>query len=753
MKMKKQQKILLLIIMILQIIFSLYIGFVLFRSILIGDVIKIIAIVSLLLFDVGLYLMIKRNMKIKKKMPLIITYVATFLMDIILFIGITIFAGVGNVIDNITGDKYMNVTSNFVVLKESKIEELNDLKGKTIGLLTTKSDYEGYILPKKALDESNLKVTIKYGTTYLDLINKLLNKEYDAIALPDDYQDRFEYSEDISSQFKDFKIIHTMKDKIKIVKKTEKKIEVGKPFNIVLIGTDSALETHHHNYDVIILLTFNPETKDLAVTSVYRAVGMYSKCIGGFDLVTHNGWKGWGSDCLKQTVEDFFDIDISYYLMIDFSGFVDLVDEIGGIHVNVPKSFCEQNSERKWGKNTICLNAGEQDLNGEQALAFARHRKSYLGAGGEIRSQNHITVIKAIANKIISSGNLFQLNKLLEIIQNNMETDISKEQLSTLFNMGTTVVKEINYDIDKINIIPLSMKGYGEMLYSPAMNTVVGLSLIYQKSYDTIYNTLHTVIDYKPQKPTYYSIDLRKDPNEIPEVYLKGIEKQAVDPRIMPNLIGKTDYDVSSFVRQYLYLTVTRKYQYSTIAPKGTVISQSIPAGVGMNHAFHFTVTISLGSNETAFDLPNTSGWDYKDVISYINSKKLTNYTIKKYTPDSGEDYEHNEFVKFDSTTKSNGSLYPSSPVTFYIAYIPEDVKDIEPTLTLKGDSTIEVILGGTYQEPGFTAFDETDWYITNKVTKSGTVDTNTLGSYEITYSVTNSNGLTTTKTRTIIVI
>lgn len=736
---------------IVQLFLTVYLIYSVVSSILIDNNIKIaVTAFFIVLFVVSFFV---EKKILKKKPPLIIvTYILILLLFLGVSYGVSIFAGVDKVINNITSDKYMDVNSNFVALKKSKINSIDDLEGKKVGLLSNKNDYEGYILPTEALDKKKIESKITYKLTFLELINGLIDGDFDAIVLPNDYKDRFDYSEDVIAQFENFVSIHKMSDKIKIVVQKEKEIAAGKPFNIVLIGTDSPLETHHHNYDVIILLTFNPETKDLAVTSVYRATGMYSKCIGGFDLVTHNGWKGWGSDCLKQTVEDFFDIDISYYLMIDFNGFVDMVDTIGGIDVTVIKDFCEQNSERKWGDNTICLKAGPQHLNGEQALAFARHRMSYKGEGGIIRSQNHITIIKAIAKKIISSNNLFKFNKILEILQENMETDMTKDQLSNLFDTGMGVVKDINYDIDKINIIPLSMTGYGEMLYSPAMHTVVGLSLIYEKSYYNIYNALHTIIDYKPKNPTYFSIDLSKDPAAIPEVYLPGIREKAVDPRIMPNLVGKTDYEVTTWARQYLYLQVIRKYESSNTIPKGNIINQSIPAGAGMNHNFKITFTISLGSNETAINLPNTSGWDYNDVSSFISSKKLNNYDIIKYSPTSSENYSHNDFVKFDSTTAKNEYIYPSSKVTFYIASIPSEVDDIPPTITLKGNATVNLSLGDTYTEPGYTAWDEIDWYITNKVTKTNNIDTNTPGTYAVTYSVTNSNGLKTTKERTIIV-
>lgn len=118
------------------------------------------------------------------------------------------------------------------------------------------------------------------------------------------------------------------------------------------------------------------------------------------DKLTHTGL--YGIDTTVETVEDFFDIDIDYYARISFSSVIEIVDALGGIDVDVEIDFCEQDEYRnKDEAHQICLSSGEQHLDGQQALAYARHRKTagYDTAGRE-RAQQRI--LKAIIDKTLS---------------------------------------------------------------------------------------------------------------------------------------------------------------------------------------------------------------------------------------------------------------------------------------------------------------------------------------------------------------
>jgi LCP family protein required for cell wall assembly len=581
--------------MIMQVLLFLIVSFNVIDFSLFNLATKIVIITVLLLLAVLVRKFVissvkKRNKTLRKIS--IGTLVIFYLLIIILSFSLSYIEGILN---RITEEKVYTLTSNFMIYDNENIESIKDLNGKVIGLLTNDKDEESHLMAKVELEKNNVNATIIYGLSHYELVIGLVDKTFDAVALPDDFKERYINEEDFKDEFLEIKSIHRTIKELKSERKNTNVLSKSDPFNIVLIGTDSSLARGHHNYDVIMLLTFVPETKDLVITSVYRAAGMYSKCIGGFDLVNHNGWKGWGPECLKETIGDFFEIDIDHYIMIDFNGFVQMVDALGGIEVEVLKDFCEQDSQRKWGNNTICLKKGLQKLNGEQALAFARHRKTYAGEGGIIRSENHITILKAISKRIASSENLFKFNTLSDVLTKNMQTDMNFEQLYALYSNGLNTLKEIDYNVDNINITNLSMQGYGAMLYSPAMNTSVGISLIYQDSYDKIYNTLHTVLEKKSINPANIIFDLRKDPDFVAKVYKSGLLEQARDPRIMQDFVGKTLDETRSFLRRYLYFSLNVEYQHSNTIEPGVIISQSIAPGEGFNHRFRMNVVVSSG--------------------------------------------------------------------------------------------------------------------------------------------------------------
>lgn len=130
---------------------------------------------------------------------------------------------------------------------------------------------------------------------------------------------------------------------------------------------------------------------------------------------------------------------------------IEIVDTIGGIDVDVELDFCEQDENRSFKKDDlICLKKGEQHLDGKQALAYSRHRKTegYDNAGRE-RAQQRI--IKAIINKLISPSALGYVNDLLDVAPNYVITDMPANQItkfvsSELDNMKPWTISSVISD-------------------------------------------------------------------------------------------------------------------------------------------------------------------------------------------------------------------------------------------------------------------------------------------------------------------
>ena len=159
----------------------------------------------------------------------------------------------------------------------------------------------------------------------------------------------------------------------------------------------------------------------------------------------------YGIDISVETLQQFFGIPIDYYARVSFNSLIQIVDTIDGIDVDVEIDFCEQDENRSFKKDDlICLKKGEQHLNGKQALAYSRHRKT-LGYDNPGRERAQQRIIKAIINKLVSPSAITYVNELLEIAPNYVITDMPANQItkfvsSELENMKPWTISSISSD-------------------------------------------------------------------------------------------------------------------------------------------------------------------------------------------------------------------------------------------------------------------------------------------------------------------
>ena len=248
---------------------------------------------------------------------------------------------------------------------------------------------------------------------------------------------------------------------------------------MLFIGVDSSNDgvTSGYNADVLLLVTFNPSTLRATLTSVPRDMYLKTACSNGlYRRINTTTW-GSSSSCAVQTIENLFDVDIDYYAKINFKGVVNLVEAVGGIDVDVNYAFCEQNSSRKWGKNTVFVDAGMQHLNGEQALALARNRHKpndgsktgkkmaqycpdrTSGSRNDYqRGKNQMKVIMGIVNAATKINDPNKAIEILEKIKSNFQTNITSKDVMSLYNLGKSLV--ITDSTNLVNVQRLQLSGY-----------------------------------------------------------------------------------------------------------------------------------------------------------------------------------------------------------------------------------------------------------------------------------------------------
>jgi LCP family protein required for cell wall assembly len=137
-------------------------------------------------------------------------------------------------------------------------------------------------------------------------------------------------------------------------------------------------------------------------------------------------------DETREMLSKFFDMPIDYTAVIDFQGFVDVVDALGGVNVTVDKDMRYVDTV---DDTNIDLKKGEQELDGEQALGFVRYRKSNRGTAASSdfeRNERQSQVLGAIADRLKSFSSVTKVGNIMDAVGDNMRTDIPASQIENI---------------------------------------------------------------------------------------------------------------------------------------------------------------------------------------------------------------------------------------------------------------------------------------------------------------------------------
>jgi len=320
---------------------------------------------------------------------------------------------------------YKTYNYSVIVTESSSLKKINDIKLTNIGYYN-----DGSFEVNKALDKISKKVeleSIGYEDTRT-LANALLNNEVDAILLEDSY---FEIlNENITYEGKNF--IDNVKKiyNFSIISNTNDIIKdinvIKEPFNIYVSGIDTYGEISSiSRSDVNMIISVNPETRQIVLTSIPRDyyVQLHDKK-GYKDKLTHAGL--YGTDMSIRTLEDLLDIEINYYVKVNFSSVINIVDAIGGIKVYSDYNFTSIDNYK--------YNKGYNNLNGGETLSFARERKAFI-TGDRQRVKNQQAVFKAIFDKCTSKEIITKYSKLLDSLHGSFVTNMPTTRITSLIRM------------------------------------------------------------------------------------------------------------------------------------------------------------------------------------------------------------------------------------------------------------------------------------------------------------------------------
>ncbi|HDR5350761.1 TPA: LCP family protein [Bacillus thuringiensis] len=200
--------------------------------------------------------------------------------------------------------------------------------------------------------------------------------------------------------------------------------------------------------DALLLATFNKDSKTVKLLSIPRDTYTYIPIEKKKDKITHahafgsakNGKNG-GPQASIDAVEKLMNVPVDYFVKFNFKSFIKIVDDLGGVEVDVPVEFTEQDSNDN--AEAIHLEKGVQKLNGEEALALARTRHIDSDA---MRGQRQQLVIEAILKKLTSVGSVTKVGNIIDDINGQFVTNLTFDDMLSFYKYGS------DSEIEKLQI-------------------------------------------------------------------------------------------------------------------------------------------------------------------------------------------------------------------------------------------------------------------------------------------------------------
>ncbi|ETE41092.1 LytR family transcriptional regulator [Streptococcus thermophilus TH1436] len=356
-----------------------------------------------------------------KKSPLVTT-VVLIIFSLVSLVGIFGFKQMIDITNRMNQTAaFSEVEMSIVVPKESDIKDVSQLTSVQAPTKVDKNNIE--ILMSALKKDKKVDVRVDDVASYQEAYDNLKSGKSKAMVLSGSYASLLE---SVDSNFaSNLKTIYTYKIKKKN-NNSANQVD-SKVFNIYISGIDTygSISTVSRS-DVNIIMTVNMNTHKILLTTTPRDA--YVKIPGGganqYDKLTHAGI--YGVETSEQTLEDLYGTKIDYYARINFTSFLKLIDQLGGVTVHNDQAFTSLHGK-------FDFPVGDIQMNSEQALGFVRERYS-LDGGDNDRGKNQEKVISAIVNKLASLKSVSNFTSIVDNLQDSVQTNISLDTINALAN-------------------------------------------------------------------------------------------------------------------------------------------------------------------------------------------------------------------------------------------------------------------------------------------------------------------------------
>ena len=580
--------------------------------------IRIIAIIFFIIYFL-LYVFINfLNLLRRKYKGLIISTIFSLLFILIFFIGSYYINYVYSNINNMQESEKITYNIYLITLKDTEFSSESK-----IGVISDKIDKDNNELSTKLYKKKNLKNEIVEYNDYIKMLDDLYNNVIDGAIVPGNYDTLFRNEVGFENIVYDTKVIYEYSEKrqnedLNIVSDKD----FSEPLTFLFLGVDSEGDGLNANAafngDTLMLMSFNPKTLSSVLLSIPRDTYVPIACNNN-RYAKINSSAAYGTGCVISTINKFLDINIDYYVKINFKGVVDLVEAVGGVEVDVEAptymanayggKVCEQNSDRQWGDKLVCINPGLQVLNGEQALAYARCRHMYIGSDLD-RVRHQQQVVEALANKVLHFNSIKEFQDILNAISKNIATNMDTDTILSGYNVAKNVLGNKLSGKDSLNIQKASLETYSLNVYVPSQGRKTSAQGYYESSLEDIKKAFNIVLGKETEEPIKtFSFSV----NETYEIYRPGKGKRTGQSgALLPSFVGKSISEAQSFCNSN-NINLEIKYvdsgseHYNDQVAVGLIGDQSVHKDVLLSTVSNLTVYVVNSKNTNSNQNTNTT--------------------------------------------------------------------------------------------------------------------------------------------------
>lgn len=432
----------------------------------------IVGAVALALVGAGIFFL---SIDCRKKVRTVIASILTLIVFVMQIFGSYYLLVGKTTLEKITTPEIEMVEVGVYVRLDDSAKSLEDAKNYTFGILEVQDrEITDTALSKlaKALGKS---VNTKSFNSIEEMMDALLvEKEIYAIILNKSFLDLFadiENHTDDASKIREIHAVLIETEKIAAAPKTDVSV-----FTVYISGIDCfGSITRRSRSDVNIIATVNTKTGQVLLVSTPRDFYVPLSISNGIpDKLTHAGI--YGIEVSRDTLAMLYDTDIDYYFRVNFDGFKDIIDALGGITVNSEYNFKSDSYQFKKGPN---------EVDGTAALSFARNRYAFA-SGDRQRGKNQMAVIKGVIDKATGPAILMNYKSTLDGLAGSFDTNMPYEMISSL-------IKNQLKEGTKWNVVSYSANGTGASKKPYSLSTNAYVMIPDQQTVDHAKDLIHRV--------------------------------------------------------------------------------------------------------------------------------------------------------------------------------------------------------------------------------------------------------------------